>query len=68
MGYKKTLIHINKFLGEVHQVYKKQKLSQGEEVFKRIDFKLSADEIINNLKENYFAVGHVCFVKNQKIF
>lgn len=66
LGYKKTLIHINKFLGEVHQVYKKQKISQGKEVFKRIDFKLSADEIINNLQENYFAVGHVCFSQKSK--
>lgn len=73
LGYKKTLIHIDRFLGDIHQVYKK-KLIQGEEVFKRIDFELSAEKTINNLNDKSFAVGHVFFslkakemLKNHKI-
>ncbi len=74
LGYKKTLIHIDRFLGNVHQVYKEQKLIQGDEVFKRIDFELSPEKIFNNLNDSYFAVGHIYFspkakkmLKNHKI-
>ena len=27
LGYHKTLIHINKFLGNVHQIYKEKKIN-----------------------------------------
>ena len=68
LGYKKTLIHIDRSLREVHQIYKKQKLSKGEIVFERKDFKLRADKLINNLQENYFAVGHIWFnLKSKEI-
>lgn len=74
LGYKKTLIHIDRFLRDAQQLYKEQKSTQGKEVFKRIDFELNPEKIINNLNDSYFAVGHVFFspkakemLKNHKI-
>lgn len=74
LGYNKTLIHIDRFLRNVHQVYKEKKNKTGEINFKRFDFEKSPDKIINELKDNKFAAGHVFFsakakeiLKNHKI-
>ena len=66
LGYNKTLIHIDRFLRNVHQVYKEKKNKTGEIDFKRFDFEKSPDKIINDLNNNQFAAGHVFFRKSKR--
>lgn len=59
LGYCKTLIHIDRFLGDTHQSYVEIRSTENKINFKRSDFEYKADKLINNLSNNKFAVGHI---------
>ncbi len=59
LGYGKTLIHIDRFLGNTHQSYEEIRNTKDEINFRRSDFEYKADKLINNLTDNNFAVGHI---------
>ena len=59
LGYSKTLIHIDRFLGNTHQSYEEIRNTKDEINFRRSDFEYKADKLINDLNDNNFAVGHI---------
>ena len=67
LGYCKTLIHIDRFLGDTHQSYVEVQSAENEVNFKRSDFEYKADKLINNLSNNKFAVGHIFHSQKAKI-